>query len=140
MTGFQDKSIMKKFFSAHIIMYFEPIGLEKYLRDHGGEEGDFVVWENIVLFSGVDAEEVLEKARERGRKEETEGDESLTRDDQPMRIVFGGVRKIVECDCSEEGVLGEGDELTYSEMIVEDRNDLNKLIHGEEVHVNLQDN
>lgn len=123
-----------KWFTAHILMYFEL----KTPDPGQGDQSEFVVWENVVILSGNSLDEVFEKARKRGQADERNGGDDLTWEGRPVRMVFGGLRKIVECDSEIEGALSEGDELTYSEMKVQGSENLRRLISGEKVQVLLE--
>jgi hypothetical protein len=119
-----------KWYSAHVIMWFE-------LKDNRSQK-HFPVWENVILFCGENVEDVRKKADAKGKLDESWSDETLTWNDSPVVLRFGGVRKIVECQlpdgCVEEGgPLREGTEVTYSELTVRGRLNLDKLIDGESV-------
>lgn len=129
-----------KWYASHVVMYFA-------LTDDGAglagqpleDEREFVVWENIVLYVGRSIEEVRDKAIQRGKDEEALGGDDLTWNDRPVKMVFGGVRKIVECDSSAgERGLSDGDEATYTEMKIKGRRRLEKMISGERVDVLLE--
>jgi hypothetical protein len=115
-------------YAAHAIMYFQ-------LTD--GPQDNFQVWENIFLIEATDSKEGYEKARALARREEGDDKGSLRVGDRPATLVFGGIRKLVSV--SHEGPddqLGHGDEVTYSEFVVKDRDALRRLIEDADIDVN----
>jgi hypothetical protein len=54
-----------------------------------------------------------------------------------VKMVFGSVRKLVECDSARQGEIGEGDEVTYSEIRIKGRDRLDELIQGEQVEIHV---
>lgn len=129
-----------RWYAAHIIMYFEEKPGDQGPAGREGEEPEFIAWEDIVLFRGETPAEAREKAEEYGSLEERNCEDSLTRrDGRQVRMVFGGVRQVVECLAADEkGALREGDEVTYSEMRILGRDALGRLIGGERVEVFLE--
>lgn len=123
-------------FAAHLLMVFEPI---TPLADES--EDEFHLWENVVLFSGATSAEAWAKAIARGEAEERDGEGSELRvDGRPARMVFGGIRVLVECDGSGDGgALREGDEITSTQMMVKGRGALGRLIGGSDVDVWLKE-
>ncbi len=121
-----------KWYCAHIIMWFE-------VKD-GLPQDVFPIWENVVLFSGENLDEVMTKAEARGKADEEDKDETLRWNDRPAWMRFAGVRKVVECEVSSETdahqtTVASGVEVTYSEMSVKTITDVDRLAAGEEVIV-----
>src|SRR5262249_53109470 len=115
-------------YAAHLIQYF------KYRK---GKQRSFMVWENIVLVRAASADEAYDKAERFGR-EDTVDDESLRVGKHPARIVFAGVRKIVECVDPEKRP-GDGTEVSYNEMVLRSEEAIRKLVAGKEISVTLAD-
>lgn len=114
-------------FAAHAIMYFE-------LTD--GPQDSFQVYENVFLVHAETADEGFAKAREVARRDEGDGSSSLRVGERTARLVFGGIRKLITVLTERpNGQPGDGDEITYSEMVVPDREALRRLIADEDVDV-----
>jgi len=127
-------------YSASLIMYLEPVDAED------GTAKAVLIQESIVLFIGESIGDVRAKAELRGRREESLSiDSGLHMDDIPARMVFGGIRQIVEADFE---AISDGDtlpafldncEISYSEYWLPSTADLAKLIDGKAVDVKLAD-
>jgi len=118
-------------YSAHLITYFKLKNVS---------QNSFTVWENIVLIEAVDEAEALIKAEEIGKREAKLGaeDKSLTVDDKHAETVFAGVRKIgTVFHNGQDGKLESGDEITFNEFAVADKQSIESLVRGEEVTVTL---
>jgi hypothetical protein len=114
-------------FAAHAIMYFE-------LTD--GPQDGYQVYEIIFLVRAETPEEGYAKARELARRDEGDDRSSLRLGNRPARLVFGGIRKLVSVlHEHSDGQIGDGDEITYSELVVPDRKALQRLIADEDVDV-----
>src|SRR5262245_37645569 len=97
-------------FTAHAVMYFE--------HTDGPQDG-YVVWENVFLVDAADSKQAHVMAEAFARREETGERNSLTVNDRPARLVFGGIRQVVSvCHNGVTGELASGDEVTYSEFEV----------------------
>ena len=123
-----------KWYAAHIIMYVK-------FRVH--TQNAYPIWENVVLVHAETTNEAWEKAVIFGRQEEGDSQGTFTWDEKPAMWMFGGVRKLMECERSldqhgengESNALGEGSEITYSQFEVESEEALTKLIQGEPVTI-----
>lgn len=114
-------------YAAHAIVYFE-------LND-GPQEG-FQVYENVYLISAGTADEAWANAREVARRDEGDDCGSLRVGGRSARRVFGGIRKVISVLLEgADGQLGNGDELTYNELVVADRAVLDALIRGDDAEV-----
>lgn len=113
-------------YAAHAIVYFE-------LTD--GPQDGFQVYENIYLVQAETAADGLVKACDMGRRDEGDDSGSLRVGDRPARRVFGGIRKLVTVLHEDSDRLGDGDEITYSELVVPDRTALQRLIDDEDCEV-----
>ena len=127
----------QKWYAAHILVA---------ARYRKGAQRSFPVYENIVLFRGHNAEQVRRKAQDFA-KTEYEGDSTVTLGRRPARLVFVGVRKIVECqESTARGIRhpgrnlapGEGTEASYSLLTVTGSKQLNALAAGESVLVRYE--
>ena len=99
-----------------------------------GPQESFPIFENIYLIEAATPDEALEKASTRGKEEEGDASGTYTYDDRPATLVFGGVRKMIECEDPEDRPK-DGTEITYSRMEVADEDSLDKLVSGEPVTV-----
>ncbi len=116
-------------YAAHAVVYFE-------LTD--GPQDCFQVYENVLLIQAETPDEAWEKAAVVARQDEDDGSGGLRVGGRPARCVFGGIRKVVTVlrqGDGPDGQLGDGDELTYSEFVVADRQALDRLISGQEVEL-----
>ena len=112
-------------YAAHIIMYvkFKDVTQTKY-----------PVWENLYLIEAENDNDALEKAKLLGKEDEGDSDGTFRWDDKPAEWVFGGIRKIIKCDNYHEKPV-PGTELSYSEFLVNNEDDLNRLIKGDSVDI-----
>lgn len=128
-------------YAAHIVQYW------KFLD---GNQDSYPLYENIVLIEANDTDAAWEKAKQIGDNvyNDNEGSSTATYNDRPAALVFAGIRKLVECEnMSSEGLdradagfrPTHGTEITYSEMEVDSRDALDKLLKGEQVSVMYQD-
>lgn len=111
-------------YAAHLIMY---------VRFRQGRQRRFPVWENIVLFRAATADQAMSKAERYGR-EEAASDDHFTWEGRPAQWVFAGVRKLMLCVDPEERPR-DGTEVTYLDLEVASRDDLQRLVDGERVPV-----
>jgi hypothetical protein len=116
-------------YAAHMIQYF------KYRQ---GRQRSFLVWENIVLIRASNSDEAYAKAEKMGREEEAIDDPSLRIGGHPAKMVFAGVRKVVEClDCDRRP--GDGTEVSYTEMELRSEAAIRSLVAGDSVGVTIAD-
>ena len=116
-----------KWYAAHAILYFQ-------LKD--GSQDQFQVYENIFLVQAATPDEAFEKARVMAHREEGDSRGSLRVGGRPATMVFGGIRKLISvCHERPGDELGDGDEITYSELVVPDRVALDRLVNDEDVQV-----
>lgn len=114
-------------YAAHAILYFE-------LTD--GPQDRFQVYENVFLVWADTPTEGFKKARLLAQRDEGDDDGSLRVGPRPARRVFGGIRKLITVSHETAGdQLGDGDEVTYSELVVPDREALQHLIGDKDVKV-----
>lgn len=115
-------------YSAHVIMHLKP---------NGQRTGKRLVWENIILVQGDSPEIALEKAKKAGVEDQEYCSEGLTVDGKPAKMVFLGVRKLIECRTvgDVEDKPADGSEVSFSEFLVEGDDDLRKLARGDAVKV-----
>lgn len=111
-------------FSAHLLMRIEIKG--------NPEAEPIDVFENVVLFSGNDANEAMEKANTRGAQAEGDSAGSLTWEGKPARRKFEGLRKLISVDRDLHPAV-DGVEVTYSEFRLATKQELAQLVNGEEV-------
>jgi hypothetical protein len=112
-----------KWYIAHIIMYTK-------FKD--GNQNKFPVWENIVLIEADTPKEAYQKAKLRAKNDEGDSSNSYYYDDRAATWVFGGIRKLVDCE-DVTIVPSDGMEMTYSTLEVDNEENLNRLIKGDSV-------
>ena len=107
------------------------------IRFQDGVQDKYPAWENVLLIEALSVEEAYSKAEHYGREDESSQDELLTWEGRPARLVFGGVRKVIEIRNASErrDEPGDGAEITYSQFDLDSEESLSKLIKGEEVPV-----
>ena len=118
-------------YAAHLIQYF------KYRRRR---QRSFLVWENIVLIRARNAEEAHDKAEQISREEEAilDKDKSLRLKGHPAKLLFAGVRKVVEC-VDPDRRPGDGTEVSYTEMVLPSEKAVHQLVAGKSVAVRIDD-
>lgn len=102
-------------YAAHLVEYFK-------LRDEVQET--YLAFENIVLIEADSVEQGFQEAERMGRENIVE-DDTLTVNDKPAICVFGGVRKLVECEDTTQDSTKRpkhGTEVTYSKFEVTEAN------------------
>lgn len=115
-------------YAAHAIIYFE-------FTDGGPQDG-FQVYENVFLVQAETPKEGFAKAREFAKLDEGDCSGSLRVGGRSATKVFGGIRKLITVCCERtDGQLGDGDEVTYNELVVPDREALQQLIGNQDVDV-----
>ncbi|MBX3167598.1 MAG: DUF4288 domain-containing protein [Candidatus Eremiobacteraeota bacterium] len=90
----------------------------------------FPLWENIHLIEAENSEEASAKSLALGKKHEDLEWGSSHCDDKPARMVFCGVRKLIEVM---EDKLESGIELTYVELEVSKREQIQDLLEQKAV-------
>jgi len=111
-------------YAAHLIEYIKVL--------HEAQE-TFPLYENVVLIQAPSVEDAHSEAERIGRfAAENAGDIWL--DERPSQMVFGGVRKLIECQDGEMQPQ-HGTEVSYSQMEAGSEGDITKLVQGEAVTV-----
>ena len=118
-----------RWYAAHLIQYF------KHRR---GKQKSFFVWENIVLVRAASFEAAQAQAEKIGKEQEAHDEKSLTIGGHATRLVFAGVRKVVEC-LDPEHRPGQGTEVSYTEMELSSERAIRKLVSGQPVSVTIAD-
>lgn len=125
---------METWYAAHIIMYIKYKNTER--------QNNYPVYENICLIQAESVDVAYEKANKIGESYEGDSEGTLTWGKEPVEWVLGGVRKLIKCQNSAEQLIAEpssdnkpidGSEITYSEFIVDTKEELDKLINGKDV-------
>jgi hypothetical protein len=112
-------------FAAHAVMY---------VRFKDGRQDTYSVWENVLLVEAADGDDARAKATARARRDEGDSQGSMTWENRPAEWVLAGVRKVMSVAHEADG-LGSGDEITYSELLIRDRAELDRFVNGEQVSV-----
>ena len=117
-------------YCAHAIFYFEF----KY-----EEQDSYLVHENVYLIQAVDESSAMGKAIEIAKEnEDLSEDNHLELNEKPVRYLFSGIRKLIivsNYDKENEDIIGSGVEATYSELEVDNLNQVKKLSEGSFVEV-----
>jgi hypothetical protein len=113
-------------YTAHIIESIE----------FKAESKKCIVYENMIMIHAADGDEAWEKAEAYGK---TITDSDLYWDDQEATQRYIGIRKIVAISNSHSAgnSLDQFAEVTYQQYELADKNDLKKLIDGEEISIRL---
>jgi len=101
-----------------------------YVKYSDGNQNNYPIWENIVLIETSSEEEAFEKAEKIGK--ESNGD-CFFWEDREAVWEYAGIRKLLEVDNIND--LKNGVEITFSQMLLESKSDLNKFTAGDEVKV-----
>ena len=117
-------------YCAHAIFYFEF----KY-----EEQDSYLVHENVYLIQAVDESSAMGKAIEIAKEnEDLNEDNHLELNEKPARYLFSGIRKLITVsnyDKENENTIESGVEATYSELEVDNLNQVRKLSEGSFVEV-----
>ena len=117
-------------YCAHAIFYFEF----KY-----EEQDSYLVHENVYLIQAVDESSAMGKAIEIAKEnEDLSEDNHLELNEKPVRYLFSGIRKLITVsnyDKENEDIIESGIEATYSELEVDNLNQVKKLSEGSFVEV-----
>ena len=117
-------------YCAHAIFYFEF----KY-----EEQDSYLVHENVYLIQAVDESSAMGKAIEIAKEnEDLSEDDHLELNEKPVRYLFSGIRKLITVsnyDKENENIIESGVEATYSELEVDNLDQVKKLSEGSFVEV-----
>ena len=117
-------------YCAHAIFYFEF----KY-----EEQDSYLVHENVYLIQAVDESSAMGKAIEIAKEnEDLSEDNHLESNEKPVRYLFSGIRKLITVsnyDKENEDIIESGVEATYSELEIDNLNQVKKLSKGSFVEV-----
>lgn len=129
---------MAKWYAASAVMYFR---LKRSVQ-----QTEFVAWENVYLVKASSVGEARQKARRYAKAASGDDGGDLTVDGKPATLVFGGLRKVVECigdpttfQRNDVIRLHDGVEATYSSFVVRSRKELDRLIRGKPAMVLYKD-
>ena len=118
-------------FAAKAIMYFK-------WKD--APQTKHSVWENVLLIEAPDSETGWRLAEEVARRDEGDSDGSLRSDGHPATSEFVGIRSLSALfHFTEANEPRHGDELTFSEYILEDFASVQALAAGDAVRVEITD-
>ena len=117
-------------YCAHAIFYFEF----KY-----EEQDSYLVHENVYLIQAIDESSAMGKAIKIAKEnEDLSEDDHLELNEKPARYLFSGIRKLIivsNYDKENEDIIESGVEATYSELEVDNLNQVKKLSEGSFVEV-----
>lgn len=116
-------------YAAHVILYTK-------FKD--GVQDVFPVWENVYLIEAASGDQAIQKATRLGQEAEGDSSGSYRYAGRLAQWVFAGVRKVIECQRSEQRP-ESGTEVTYSVFQVSDEETLRRLAAGEEVGVSYEE-
>ena len=117
-------------YCAHAIFYFEF----KY-----EEQDSYLVHENVYLIQAVDESSAMGKAIKIAKENEDLSENNhLELNEKPARYLFSGIRKLITVsnyDKENEDIIESDVEATYSELEVDNLNQVKKLSEGSFVEV-----
>jgi hypothetical protein len=117
--------VLMAWFAASAIMFVE-------FKD--GVQDCYPVWENVLLIEAEDGNAAFRLATDRAKEVEGDSRGSFRWDDRPARWVFAGIRKLLTVSHRHAGdELRSGDEVTFTEFLLNDRAALDRLVDGEGV-------
>jgi len=95
------------------------------------------VYENFYLVDGISSNEALQKAIAIGGELEKSNND-MTLGDEPAHMVFEGIRKLVNISNPypldlDKNAPVNGTELTYSEYMLDNNEQINRLVKGEDL-------
>lgn len=117
-------------YCAHAIFYFE---LKYETQD------SYLVHENVYIVNAADEATAMDEAmRVAKENEDLNEDDHLELNEKPVRYLFSGIRKLITVsnyDKQNEDVIESGVEVTYSELEVDNLEQVEKLSKGDFVEV-----
>jgi len=117
-------------YCAHAIFYYE-LKFEK--------QESYLVHENVYLIQANDDESALTEAIKIAKENEDINDDNhLELNKKPVRYRFSGIRKLITVsnyDKTDRNIIENGMELTYSELEVDNLNQVKELSSGAFVDV-----
>ena len=121
-------------YSVHAIYYFED-------KENPEQQNEFVIWENIFLIHADSAEDAGRKGESRAQQDTLGSEDPITLNAKFVDFRFAGIRKIVECQDLDiqSGLPVDGTELSYSEFVIESKEEFEKLVDGEPAEVIYND-
>jgi len=107
-----------------------------YLKWKKGRQRDFFVWENILLIRARTGKHALEKARKRAKQDQF--GVPVTFRGRECDLVFAGIRKVIKCQDVRKRPT-DGTEITYSELVVATKAQLDALKTGKPVTIQYEE-
>jgi Domain of unknown function (DUF4288) len=116
-------------YAAHVVMYVQ-------FKD--APQDQYPVWENIFLVEGDTEEAARSRAEALGRQGEGDSDGSFRWEQRPAAWVFGGIRKLIQCDSGDDQP-SDGTEITYSEMMFPTKQAVLNFVRGTPTDIKAYD-
>lgn len=114
-------------------MSWYAASIVSYVKFKDGNQDEYPIWENVVLIKASSDEDAFEKAKCIGK--ESDGDAFIW-EDRPAVWQYAGIRKILSVDTNnEDASIGDGLEITYSQMLLKNKTDLDKFVEGDEIEL-----
>jgi len=117
-------------YCAHAIFYFE------FKHE---EQDSYLVHENVYLIQATDEKIAMKKAIEIAKEnEDLSEDDHLELNEKPVRYLFSGIRKLITVsnyNKEDKDVIESGIEATYSELEVDNLDQVKELSKGSFVEV-----
>jgi hypothetical protein len=113
------------------------------IKKKSGKQKNIPIYENFILIEASDASHALEKVIDIS-KEEAAANCDLWLNEKPAKMVFEGIRKLinisnpVDMDADSTPPV-TGTELTYSQYLIKTKNQLKNLISGKAVNIKYVD-
>src|SRR5437870_769988 len=107
-------------YAAHAVMV---------LKCKDGIQGEYPLWENIILIHAENPRHAWEKAKIRAAQDEGDSRGTLKYENRHATWLLAGIRKVVECDSVETSPT-DGTEVTYSELLANTEEEVGRFASG----------
>ncbi|EOX8516929.1 DUF4288 domain-containing protein [Salmonella enterica] len=114
------------------------------IRKKNGKQKNIPVYENFILIEGDTSEEAIKKVRAMAIEEAELSSDGLMLNDKPAYMCFEGIRKLITISNPTDINMDSlppvsGTELTYSEYLVKNKNQMKNLVQGKAVKLKYID-
>jgi uncharacterized protein DUF4288 len=116
---------MKQWYVAHNVMY---------IKFKDGIQDKYPFWENIILIHAESMDDAIAAAKIRAKTDEGDYGGTFTSEGRPATWVFAGVRQVVLC-VDPDMPPTHGTELTFLNLEVPTKDDLDKFMRGEDTWI-----
>jgi len=111
-----------------------------YFAYKDGDQCDYPGWENMYLIEADSVDQARQKGRDRARADEGDSEGTLTYDGRPAKVTLAGLIKIIACEDLDldTGKPSDGTEVSYTDLLIADKTQLQNLLAGEPAVVTYQ--